>query len=562
MEMNPGFSNRSGFLSGPIRLIVSAIAIGFFLFNAQPVEATGSWGSVRGGFGSGGGAWGGGLLGNRAPVRDLLGRLNSRVASVGSGSLGSGIGGGSGGGGLFTGSRGGLLGGGLVGGSHGGLLGFGLLSGGSRGGLLGGGLGSAGSRFGQANAGWGSAGSANVYSNVSPYISAPAPISTPIYSTPVVSAPIYSAPIVSTPIYSEPIYAQPIYSEPIHTQPIYSAPIIQAPTYAIPSYDNSCFTCAGSYTMEQSYPVGDYGFEPGFPIQSSMYGDSLMGFGSPMGGFVGGATIDGTIIDGTIIGGAIDNGSFLGGVPGEGVISSDIISAPILDGGPIDSMLDNGGAPLNDGISLEPTPAGGEYYDQPSGGSGSRNPPPNPSLPRPLDDSTYVAPPTDTKAVLNLVLPERAKVYINGKLTRTPGAFRSFVSKRLTEDKDYKYQVKAVIKKDGKSVVRSKLVTMRPGVNQTVKLDFENAQTTLALTVPKNAKVRLCGKLTAQTGSVRQFTTTNLTEGKTWKNYLVSVEYEVNGKKRVEERKLDLISGETRRLIIGGRKSVDQVANR
>lgn len=526
--MSPDFGKRLGF-SIQFRFIVLSVAIGLFSFMSEPVQASGSWGSARGAFGSGGGAWGGGLMGGRAPVRNLLGRLNSRVANVGNGSIGSRLGGGSlgsgfgagplgsrlGGGSFGSRLNGGSGGGGLLAGCRGGLLGFGVL-GGSRGGFLGTGLGAnLGSRLGAPNY-YGSSGSMGYASSGSSFVST-APLVAPSY-------------------------------QPVVSQPIYSSPVVQAaPTYAIPNYDSTCFcNSSSSYSMEQSYPVGDYGFQPGYPIQTSNFSSGMtdMGFGS--------------IVDGSMVNGGVIDGSL--GVPIEG--SGEVpITAPVLDGGSIDSMLENGGMPLNQGISVEPAPAAGsgDYYTPPTGDA----PGANPNLPRPAeDDATYLEPSLDTKAVLNLVLPRRAKVYINGKLTRTPGSFRSYVSKRLTENKDYKYQVKAVLQQNGKEVVRSKLVTMRPGVTQTVSLDFNNAQTTLALTVPRDAKVTLCGNKTLQTGTVRQFTTTSLKAGQTWNDYLVSVEYEVNGEKKVENRTLDLASGETRRIVIGGGQSVDQIASR
>lgn len=507
MGMGQEFGKRVCF--GSFRFIVLSIIVGFVSLGTETVEASGSWGSARGGFASGG-AWGTGLLSGRAPVRNLLGRLNARAANIGNGSVGSrlGTGLGSGGGiigngGLFSGSRGGLLGfgvfngsrGSLLGGSNGGLLGRRY---GSNGGFVGGstGGGYSGYSLGSTGTAFGCTGTTYAPS----YVSAPAPMASPIYSTPIVSA----------------------------------------PTYSMPVYDHAIVGNGSNYSMEQSYPVGDYGFEPGYPIETSMF-SSMMGtpldMGMPTSGMIG------TPIEGSLIG------------------ATPSVSSPIVDGGSIDSMLENGGMPLNQGLILEPTPAGNEYYTPPP--SDGSAPAPNQNLPGPADDdSAYQIPQTDSKAVLNLVLPQQAKVYINGKLTRTPGAYRSFVSKRLTENRDYKYQVKAVLVKGGKSIERNKLVTMRPGVNQTVKLDFENAQTTLALKVPKNAKVKLCGKATSQTGPLRQFTTTSLKEGKTWKGYLVSVEYSVNGKTRLEEREINLTAGETRQLVIGMDKVVDQVAVR
>ena len=551
MGMGKDFGRLFSFGS-QLRFIILSVVIGLFSLNSQTVEASGAWGGSLGGFGSGGsgGAWGGSLLGGRTPVRNLLGRLNSRVSNIGGGSVGSSVGshwGSSGSSGSSVGSvgshwgssggSGGSSGGGLLSRSGGGLFGFGLLNGGLANKVFGGRFGSSGGSSG-GFVGGSSGGFVSTHgSSGSSFASSGSVGST------------YVAPTYSTPIYSSPIYSSPTYSTPIYSAPIHSSPILSSSSYALPTYDQTIVSqlgnCFGNCFVEESYPVGDYGFQPGYPVESSMMGGiSGIPIGSPIGMGV-------PMMDGGMLGSPISQG-----IMGE----SQTISSPILDGGSIDSMLDNGGIPLEPGLSVEPTPAN-QYYP-PAQGSGAPNT--NPNLPGPAsdDDQTYLDSPTDSKAVLNLKLPSEADVYINGKLTRTPGAFRSFVSKRLTENRDYKYQVKAVLVKDGKKIIRSRLVTMRPGVNQTVELDFEKAQTTLALRVPANAKVILCGKETSQTGSMREFTTTSLPEGETWENYLVSVEYSVDGEKKTEQRKLNLNAGETRQLEIGLEKTVDRVASR
>ena len=346
--------------------------------------------------------------------------------------------------------------------------------------------------------------------------------------------------------------------------------------------------------MDQSYPVGDYGFEPGYPIQQYSTpldlsypsypvdnGFSLSGstLNSGLGGFpiegsvLGGGFSSGIPFDGGGFGGGfpIDAGGLGGGFPVEGSIVGDgfpigdpLGSTTILDGGPIDSMLDTSGVPLNTGLDLG-VPAGdgggGQYYDN-LGPSNGGPPTGDPGLPGPAnDDGTfYDHRSNETKAVLNLILPKDAKVLINGKATKTRGARRSYVSRRLVDKRDYKYQVKAIVVRDGKKIVRSKMVSMRPGVDQTVKLDFEDTVTTLALKVPAGAKVKLCGKPTEQTGTHRSYTTSSLPEGKTWKSYKVSVEYAVDGKKRVEERTLDLKAGQKHELAIGTEVTDSRIA--
>ena len=621
--------------------------------SASSAEAAGgSWGSGFGGFGSRGG-WGyggGGLLGGRAPVRNLLGRLNSRVDNLSHGSngvlLSGGLAGGAvngavnllsagvtGAGRLVTapilGCRGGLLGTGLgngglrdriFGGSYGGFAGvpnvspLGGFSGGSLGGFSGGGFSSAPSPLvGLSSSpplvGFSSTPSPLVGFSGSPlggYYNGSSGVSYGSLGSSL--APTYSAVIPAATSYLDaPSYAP---SYPIATS--YDLPSYGLPSYDLPSYDYSSFSVASSCpdcVVDQSYPVGDYGFEPGYPIQefsspldfgypldySSPSGFHLGGIGGGLpvdgfssGGFAGhGFPIDGFSsggfpsggfpssgfpIDGFSSGGFPSGGfpvdGFSGGLPIDGLssggfpVEGSIVgegfsngSTTILDGGSIDSMLETSGAPFNSGLELSnPDSSGGsDYYDGLNPESGSGDPFGEPGLPGPAnEDGTFnYRPSSDTKAVLNLVLPRNAKVLINGKLTTTKGTRRSYVSRRLKKNKDYKYQVKAIVVRDGKQTVRTKMVTMRSGVDQTVKLDFDNTVTTLALRVPVDAKVKLCGKTTQQTGALRSYKTNSLAKGKTWKSYKVSVEYVVDGKKRVVERTLDLKAGQQHELAIG-----------
>ena len=138
------------------------------------------------------------------------------------------------------------------------------------------------------------------------------------------------------------------------------------------------------------------------------------------------------------------------------------------------------------------------------------------------------------------------------------------MSRHLGEDRDYKYQVKAILVRDGKELVRTKLVTMRPGLTETVNFDFEaSVLTTLALAVPADAKVKICGKEMSTVGPIRSFTTSRLKDGEIWNDYKVTVEYQLNGKPHVEERTIDLLAGELRRLSIGVDSSNrDQIASK
>lgn len=212
------------------------------------------------------------------------------------------------------------------------------------------------------------------------------------------------------------------------------------------------------------------------------------------------------------------------------------------------------GYPANGGMSgsnsLNPVP--GIYYDggitSPTvPGTDSTLPvtPPNPG-PTENGDTTGATKPADQSAVLNLLLPADAQVYINEKLTRTAGEKRSYVSRNLKPSSDYHYQVKAVVVRDGQEIIRTQLVTIEAGTSETVEFDFDTAPvTTLAINVPEDAKIKLCGKETAAKGDLRHFATSKLEPGMTWQDYTVEVTVQRAGKTVRQEKKLDLLAGET-----------------
>ena len=234
--------------------------------------------------------------------------------------------------------------------------------------------------------------------------------------------------------------------------------------------------------------------------------------------------------------------------------------APIADGGSIDSMLEGGGTPTQGatGVPAE------QYYEgaTPAAGSGEGKAvePPGPVE----DDTTSTGGPRKRSSVLNIELPSEAQVFINDKLTKTQGTLRSYRSRSLELGQEYKYQVKVVLVRNGKELVQTRLVTMRSGLDETVRFDFETVAeseelpaplTTLALKVPADAKVTLCGNETNRLGTNRTFTTNSLKPGKVWNDYQVVVEFERDGSVVKEERTLDMVAGETYSLAIGVEKS-------
>ena len=151
------------------------------------------------------------------------------------------------------------------------------------------------------------------------------------------------------------------------------------------------------------------------------------------------------------------------------------------------------------------------------------------------------------RGVLTVGVPADATIMVNGLATKSVGSQRRYVSKGLNRGYSYKYEVKAVIDRDGKSVERTQVATLRAGQVAHLDFDFEKAQpveTRLTLHVPENASVYLSGVKTRSTGPVREFATTKIEEGQKWSDYHVVVSVERDGQKLTKEQDISLAGGD------------------
>jgi uncharacterized protein (TIGR03000 family) len=165
--------------------------------------------------------------------------------------------------------------------------------------------------------------------------------------------------------------------------------------------------------------------------------------------------------------------------------------------------------------------------------------------------------PAKGSTILAVSVPQEAKVYVNGMLTKTPGAYRRYISRGLTPGLQYTYEIRAELERDGKSLSDSRLVQVRAGDTTQVAFDFAAdaspvaaapVSTTLTLHVPKDARVNLAGNETASSGEVRQFTTTQLAHGEKWEDYRIVVTVNRDGRELRRERTLSLTGGQSREL--------------
>jgi len=114
-----------------------------------------------------------------------------------------------------------------------------------------------------------------------------------------------------------------------------------------------------------------------------------------------------------------------------------------------------------------PTPA-------PAPAPGKVPPPEVPALPRTSLDRSDAG-------TLTIWVPEDAKVYVNGYLTKSTGNRRQYVSYGLKQGFSYKYEVRAVVVRDGKEIEETNSVTLNAGARNSVAFKFNSKAENLAL---------------------------------------------------------------------------------
>ena len=152
---------------------------------------------------------------------------------------------------------------------------------------------------------------------------------------------------------------------------------------------------------------------------------------------------------------------------------------------------------------------------------------------------------------LNVELPKDAKVYVNGVLTKTPGANRQYVSRDLIAGETYPYEVRAEVTRDGKKLTQTRLVNLYAGSNKSIAFDFDaeaSPITSVTLNVPSDAKVVLGGVVTTTSGPLRYYSTKELGKGEVWKDYKVEVSVNRNGKTEKQVKTVSIEAGQSVQL--------------
>lgn len=165
---------------------------------------------------------------------------------------------------------------------------------------------------------------------------------------------------------------------------------------------------------------------------------------------------------------------------------------------------------------------------------------------------TLVAKTETGSGQLIVSVPAAAKVFVNDRATTSTGSSRNYVSNGLAVGKTYKYRVRVEYELDGEPVVETKVATLTGGgqasleFGQAVEAVAKKAvETKLTLSVPADAKVTLSGAATQQTGQEREYTTTQLADGSSWDNYVVSVTVG----EETQDRVITLRGGESQHLV-------------
>jgi len=154
-------------------------------------------------------------------------------------------------------------------------------------------------------------------------------------------------------------------------------------------------------------------------------------------------------------------------------------------------------------------------------------------------------------------VPADAAVYVNGLLTKTPGTHRRFVSRGLVRGYGYTYNIRAVVKRDGKELSDTHVVHVQAGEKKQVAFNFDQAPlqdladwvpTMLTVRVPEGAEVMLEGRATGATGTVRRFTTSELAKGEKWEGYNVVVMLAQDGRVASRQKSINLVGGQSHEL--------------
>ena len=159
-------------------------------------------------------------------------------------------------------------------------------------------------------------------------------------------------------------------------------------------------------------------------------------------------------------------------------------------------------------------------------------------------------------ARLAVSVPADARITVNGRSTRSMGDLRRYVSRGLQPGKEYRYEIRAQVTRDGQELDETKVVSIRASDQTQLAFNFNSAkvvaqkpvETRLTVKLPATATLKLAGAETAKSGSVRTFSTTKLAADSKWDGYRVEVTYEHDGRTLTREKTISLKGGDAMTL--------------
>ncbi len=162
----------------------------------------------------------------------------------------------------------------------------------------------------------------------------------------------------------------------------------------------------------------------------------------------------------------------------------------------------------------------------------------------------------DQRGSIVVKLPADAKLIVNGRLTSSVGDTREFVSNGLEADYEYPYSLQAVVVVNGREIVQNKNVKLKAGEKKELLFDLP-VETNLTVMVPEGADIVLAGSRTGLSGTERNFLTTRLKFGETWKDYKIVVSVDKDGKKVTKEQVIELKGGDQKTLTFDFENDAD-----
>ena len=271
------------------------------------------------------------------------------------------------------------------------------------------------------------------------------------------------------------------------------------------------------------------GSSGGYGRRGGLFSHRRASFGGSSGGYYGGGSSGGW-------GNGGSSGGFYGGGSSGGYGSS---GGAVMGGGYYapggDIIIEDGGIPMNATPTNPPPPPAGE-------GDAADAPPETDGAMLRRADGTLV-----------VEVPAEARIYVNDRLTSTPGTMREYVSRNLVRGYNYSYEVRAEMEVNGQVVSETKKIDLRAGQNAKLAFNLapstsEEVETSITVKVPANAKVNLGGNDTKAKGETRTFRTSALRKGTEWKDYKIVVTANVDGVEVTKEQTFNLQAGEEKEL--------------